>query len=562
MRRLMACCSATLLAVVLLALSSASVVAEDEDGGQTRQEIAESLSAIENLLDTQASKQRAIETLRQRLERTDSESEREIIETELRDLSEEMRQLDAQIQGVATGVNDGIFDTGDRSFDLQAELEELIQPFVLMLKSATENARQIEQLRQTLSDAERREEVAAEALVNLAPALEAATPDTATALRLAELETLWTERREAAGDLAKAAQRQMDARLAQQIDPAEAAQAAQNAANDAVQSFFSATGRNLILGVGAFAGVLFLLRLLKRGFFSVIGARRARSFPGRLGGLIFDIFTICAAFGAMLVIFNFYNDWLLTGLTILVLIAIGWMVLSSLPNLIEQISLLLNLGAVQEGERVMFNGAPWLVKRLDLYTDLENPALRGGTFTLPVRALAGLYSRPMGENEVWFPSEEGDWVILENEVFGKVVFQSPEIVQVEEEGGAIVTFNLAAYLEQNPRNLSHGFRVTTSFGLDHSHQAIAGEEIPRTMRDYIKGRLATLVDPAQIRAVDAALVSASPSSLDFDLEIDLTGEAAPLYEDLKDALSRFALQCCAQNGWKLPAQPFSLRRAS
>ncbi|MEO0719750.1 MAG: hypothetical protein AAFZ06_12870, partial [Pseudomonadota bacterium] len=79
---------------------------------------------------------------------------------------------------------------------------------------------------------------------------------------------------------------------------------------------------------------------------------------------------------------------------------------------------------------------------------------------------------------------------------------------------------------------------------------------------YIKGRLATLVDPAQIRAVDAALVSASPSSLDFDLEIDLTGEAAPLYEDLKDALSRFALQCCAQNRWKLPAQPFSLRRAS
>lgn len=132
----MACCSATLLAVVLLALSSASVVAEDEDGGQTRQEIAESLSAIENLLDTQASKQRAIETLRQRLERTDSESEREIIETELRDLSEEMRQLDAQIQGVATGVNDGIFDTGDRSFDLQAELEELIQPFVQSVSSS------------------------------------------------------------------------------------------------------------------------------------------------------------------------------------------------------------------------------------------------------------------------------------------------------------------------------------------------------------------------------------------------------------------------------------------
>ena len=46
-----------------------------------------------------------------------------------------------------------------------------------------------------------------------------------------------------------------------------------------------------------------------------------------------------------------------------------------------------DLGAVQENERLMFAGVPWLVERLDLYTHLVNPALDGGTFTVPVTGL-------------------------------------------------------------------------------------------------------------------------------------------------------------------------------
>ena len=547
----------------LLAVSASAALAQTDSGGaaQDPAETADTLRAIEGIIAAQAAKERAVETLRQRLERTDSRTEREELEAELKTLNQEVARLDAQIQGVATGVSEEEFEPGSKEFDLQAELEELIQPFVLMLKSATENARQIERLRQTVSDAERQKEIATEALAALEPTLAAAPPGGGVAARLADLKATWIERRDSASDLADAAQRQLDTRLEQQIDPAEAAQQAGAAANEAVQSFFSATGRNLILGVGAFAGVLFLLRLLKRGLIRLLGQRRARSFPGRLGALLFDVVTVGAGFASMLLVFNFYNDWLLTGLTILVLIAVGWMVLSSLPQLVEQISLLLNLGAVQEGERVMFQGAPWLVKKLDLYTDLENPALRGGTFTLPVRQLGGLHSRPMGENEVWFPSNEGDWVVLENGLFGQVVFQSPEIVQIEEEGGAIVSFTLATYLDQNPRNLSHGYRASATVGLDHAHLDRAGDEIPRKIADFVKARLASLIDPAQIRAVDVELTAVGANSLDFDIDVDVEGAAAERYEDLRDALSRFAAQCCLQNGWRIAAPQMVLRRS-
>jgi hypothetical protein len=42
-----------------------------------------------------------------------------------------------------------------------------------------------------------------------------------------------------------------------------------------------------------------------------------------------------------------------------------------LPSFIREVMLLLNIGAVREGERVVYNGIPWLVKTLNLYQYLR-----------------------------------------------------------------------------------------------------------------------------------------------------------------------------------------------
>ena len=146
------------------------------------------------------------------------------------------------------------------------------------------------------------------------------------------------------------------------------------------------------------------------------------------------------------------NDWLLLGLATLLTFALVWVIIRMLPSLMEQVTVLLNFGAVQEDERVLFNGVPFRVEKLSFYTDLVNPALDGGEFTLPVRELVGLHSRPAAENEAWFPSEKGDWVRLADGNAGQVVAQTPEMVVLQLLGGARVTYQTADYLAQTPEN--------------------------------------------------------------------------------------------------------------
>ena len=60
------------------------------------------------------------------------------------------------------------------------------------------------------------------------------------------------------------------------------------------------------------------------------------------------------------------------------------------------------------------------MKRLHFYSDLQNPSLTGGLLRLPLREMALLHSRPHGQKERWFPTEEGDWVELSDGTFGRV----------------------------------------------------------------------------------------------------------------------------------------------
>lgn len=519
-------------------------------------ETAATLATITQTLRFLDEKTDAADELRKNLERADTDVDKASATKDLEAAQEEIAALNAQIEALATGVSeDDLREDARGGFDLEAELEQLIQPFILMLKSATENARAIETLKRSKLLAERTATAADEALARIAPLAQQAaaeeTPDEVLVSRLGSIADGWRERRDLAVDRAAAAQRQLEARLAARADPRKSAE-------EAFQSFFSERGRNLAFGFGAFFGVFAAMRLLRRGALAALGPRRNRTVPARVGALMFDGLTILAAFGATLAVFNLYNDWLLTGLTVLLLLALGWFVLRSAPSLFEQVTLLLNLGAVQEGERVMLDGVPWRVRRLDFYTDLENPSLCGGDLTLPIRKLAGLHSRPTGPDEAWFPSEAGDVVQLQNGFWGEVVFQSPEMVRIKDDGGAIATFTTEDYLAQTPRNLSAGYEARASLRLDYEHSAEATGEIPDSLRAASRTALEKLVPREQIAEVAAELVSVDAAALNIEISARMTGAAAARFEDVSNALTQSAVACAAAKGWRLARHPFSL----
>ena len=541
-------------------LAHAQTADQAEEGSQATEEVkidpvVASLDALKNLLSAETDKIAEINAAKELLKAATEEATTAELTQQIEELNAQREGISRQIHALSTGVSDPEFDlTARENFNLQTELQQLVQPFVLMLKSATQEAREIERLRQTLFSAQRHQIVADKAIESLNPLVKVST-DPLVKTRLFALAETWQERKLAAQDLVTTVERQLQARLDALESPGESA-------GKAFTSFFSERGRNVLYGIAAFAAVFLVFRMAGRFVFSMVSARGFRGFGFRLARLIFHGVTFVAAFAAMLAVFNMFNDWLLTGLTIVLMLAIGWFALKTIPRAIEQITLLLNLGAVQEGERVMFNGIPWKVKVLDFYTDLENPVLKGGTFTLPVRELSGLHSRPMDVDEVWFPCNEGDWVILENAVWGKVVFQSPELVQLEEEGGATITYLVGNFLALNPKNLSNDYRVEIVFGIDYQHQDIATSTVIEQLRTDVAKGLELLVDPDEIINLEVEFREAGASSLDYEIEADIRGSSAHLHDEIKHALARLAVESCTRHGWNIPFPQLVVHRES
>lgn len=421
----------------------------------------------------------------------------------------------------------------------------MVEPFIAMLRDATENARQIERLRWDLNEAKRRRALANRALATLKPMRDIAeAPDLIETLD--ERRALWEGRANAESDLAGALKQQLDDRLSDRG-------ATQTAAGEAASSFVKDRGISLLLGLAAFAIVFGTMRLVHRiARWLRVRRKIKRNFYTRLSNLVFTAFTPILAVTAMLTIFNMRNDWLLLGIFAVMLVALLWIGIRMIPEMIDQVTLLLNLGAVQEDERVIFDDTPYLVKRLDFYTDLVNPALEGAEFTLPINDLIGLHSRPSGPDEPWFPSLRGDWVRLADEVFGQVISQSPDMVELEIPGGSRVTYTHDDYLAEKPDNLSGGFRSGIEFGLSYNHQDIATGKAMEMLKDHIREGLLKLVPEQHLLDVGCEMLEAGDNAIIYEVEADLTGAVALLMEDVERELTRLCVDECNKFGWEIP----------
>lgn len=546
------------LAVWAFAASTALAQTPEEIGERAEQlkvRAVESVATLVPLLKTRAAMASEVEVLESRFE-TAGEADKEAAGAELQAMRDELAEIDDQISVLATGISESEFQRRDAvTFDLKSELESLVQPFIVMLQSATEEARQIEAARRALDEAHS-DLAAAQGAIETLEAVRAAASNETLLSDLDERAEEWARREEKATNQIAAFNQQLDDLLNNRAGAGSQVQSA-------AKGFFRERGLSLLFGVLSFAATLTLLRVVGQ-----LAGRTAqmrglqRSFQTRLAGLLFKVFTLAASFAAMIIVFNLRNDWLLLSLAGVMVLALAWIGIRMLPGLIEQVTVLLNLGAVQENERVVFDGVPFMVKKLDLYTDLENPALDGGEFTLPVRELIGRHSRPAAESEAWFPSDRGDWVRLADGKAGQVIAQTPELVVIELLGGARVTYQTADYLAQTPENLSHGFRAEVAFGIGYAHQADATGAIMKIMSDRVRELMTAFIGAEHVVNVAVDFLQAGASSLDYEIEVDVRGSAAARFDDIERELARVAVQVATEQGWEIPFQQIVLHQAT
>ena len=542
---------------IILFLCATAVFAQGDDNQQEPKAPSQDIAAKFERLDEL---EKQLEELNEQPEPS-LEILRERREAEARTLLSEIDRVEAEIQVALVGFEDSSYTSifEQTPVDLETELRDFFQPLMDLFRSATAQSREIEELRREITGLNEQKTMAESALASLAKPQETTEErQFLLASKTRSLKTMWTKRLAATESRTSTLQARLD-QLQEEADNAETDVSGPVA-------FLRERGTNLFLGVLAAMATWIILTLIGTLFRRLSQNRAAANTSkaaARLGSsnlgvpvralrLSYYIFSIIAAVLAALAVFNARNDWILLGFGTLLLLGLVWTLIKSLPEAVSQIRTLLNLGSVQEGERLTFDGIPWLVSKLDFHTVLENPSLEGGNLSLPVGQLSGLHSRPTAPSESWFPTKPGDWVLMEDEKIAQVMVQTPGYVTLRRLGGATVMIPSASFVESPLTNLSRGFRVELEFGLDYALQSQATTSVLQTMRTYLQKHLPGCLPENSLKNLEVEFYAAADSSLNYEIEVDLDGSAACEYEEVGRTLSRLLVDCCNENGWGIP----------
>lgn len=460
----------------------------------------------------------------------------------------EIQGLRWQFAGLITQIDVQQFEAPESAkLDLLTELTEALRPVVGLLKDVTDGVRRKHELNGAIDENTQRlgtSMAARNRLEDIVTKLAQlpVTDATTVAIEQAtiELEQHWIPR---------------IARLEHQLSVANENLTQLNATEGSWLTNLQSKGGEITNGalsiaicIAVFLMVLFGLRWL---FGVMRGKKRRQTFRGRLTEILLGAVTLVAAIAATLVVPYTRGDFVLLTLGIVIVIGVCWVLAKSAPGYIEQIRLFLNIGSVREGERILIDGLPYRVEALRFYSKLRNPELTGGTLRVPIGQLIGERSRATGPDEPWFPCKQGDMVSVEG-MIGRVTLQTPEIVTFIERNDAPRTYPTAAFVALNPRNLSAGFEVGATFGIDYSHQADSVVKIPALLREAIHDYYANDVDAAEVIKVRVELSEAGASSLDYRVQVEFTGKAAPRYDTLNRMVSQALVAACTKYGYGIP----------
>lgn len=511
-------------------------------------------TAMSSLVETIGSLEQQIAEVKAKLAAKPTAPEVEALSDKLRAAERELADKQFDLLTVATNVDLSAFQSVEaQPFSLQGSLEDLVRPLIEEIKRATEDSREAQKLRDRYEIAQERGIIVGRALAALDRTV-AATDDPAVLDELRSLREMWGKRHE---DLMNEIN-VLGFQIAE-VDSREHSLLGQT--SSMVSRFFQKRGRNLLFAflaaVVVFAGLRFLrMRLHERTTF----LRRDRSTTARLLDVALYFSAFLAALAAAVIVLVIAGDWVLVGFATLILIGLILSTKDTLPGYADEIRLILNLGSVRERERIVYNGVPWLVEKLTFFTILRNPALRGGMLRMPVSQLVGMISRPTADKEPYFPCDEGDWVLLDDSTYGRVIFQSVEMVRLVLLGGAQKTYATESFLGQNPQNFAHDFRIRTTIGIDYSHQTAATGDFLEKLNAFYKVEVYKLIDHELVRSIKVEFALASASSLDYEVQLDVAGELAARYQPLTRALQRIGVDACNKFNLVIPFQQITIHQ--
>ena len=494
---------------------------------------------------------RALETertnQRELLKKATVEEQKKEITAEVERLTAKIKELKTSFTTTATGLNPDEAQTQtDTPVSINEELRNIFQPAIQELRDATAQPREIEHLKTQVILWTNKLTVAKTALTQLDQLLKDSTSP--------ELTRELTAARKSWEKNLLEAETSLTNNTVQLQERKRNAPSVVTLLANMLAHFWRNRGLSLLIALVALTLTLVVLRRIYRHLrkYSPIHKKYNDTLTARLVDVIANFCIILASVFALVLTLYIRNDWLLLTAVSIMFIGLAWASRTALPPYFEQIRLILNLGTVREGERIIYNGLPWRVESLNFFCVLHNPDLNGATLRLPAKTLLSSFSRPSMPKEPWFPSRIDDWVILDDGVMGKVVQQTPEQVVLVKLGGSYKTYPTLTYLSKNPENISPQFSVSTTFGLDYQYQAIATTDIPDIIQKKIYQALVEEFGKDKVLSINVEFASASASSLDFRITANVSGELAPKFNVIQRLLQRGAVDAANENHWVIP----------
>ena len=255
---------------------------------------------------------------------------------------------------------------------------------------------------------------------------------------------------------------------------------------------------------------------------------------------------------AVIVVFYIRGDVLLLGISFLVAGAALIGLRHTIPKFITEAKVLLNLGSIREDERVVYNGLPFRVVSLNMYSVLRNPELTG-VIRLPLENMIGMISRPAGK-EIWFPASKGDFIMMPDEKLLEVTDLTPELIHLQNLAGTKTSVPSADFYNMTFDNLSRGesFAVVSTFGIGYSHQENSNKDIPIILQEAIANALSKTTFADQVVSVGVELKEAGASSLDYWVCVTLSSKAARSYFKVNRVVQQTCVDTCTNENWDIP----------
>ncbi len=480
------------------------------------------------------------------LGKSSSVTEKDLLKSELGKLDQQINDYTLDFERIATGIDIGLFiEKKSEVFDWQNELVGLVEPGIKEIKRMTVRARYKTKLKDERSHFQDLGPIAKQAVENIRKLI-SQTDDVEIKKNLQKLLPEWQSVEKQISNKMEIVSMRLAEMESEEKSFIETSQTS-------IKNFFRTRGLFLFIAIVSCFGVILLLRLASRTIVKFIPGYTAkyRPFHVRALSLVFRLLSFFLLIFVLIFVFYIVEDWVLLSLTIIFLMGVGWAAKHTLPSYWHQSRLMLNIGAVREGERIMYQGVPWLVKNINLYSELENPSL-GVKLRLPIEELMGKTSRVFHRKEPWFPCKRNDWVVLSDGAWGVVTSLSHEMVEIVQRGGAHKTYLTSDFLGLSPLNISMNFRLKTPFGISYDLQKKSTTEILETLKAHIQTQIEKEGYGDNLLNLRVEFQQAGASSLDLVIITDFKGEIASLYRRLSRAVQRWCVDACTQNNWEIP----------